>query len=67
MSCAVYNGWCPVHGFQHGAEAEELREGIESLMERFAGSVPNIELQALLDRVDARDSVARLDAMRKSP
>lgn len=41
-----------------GAEAEELRKGIELLMEgAYEGQVPISELQDLLDEVNARDSL----------
>jgi len=52
---------CPVHDGQiHGGEAEELREGIESIISR-RKLVSVRELRALLDRVDARDSLAYLE------
>ncbi len=52
---------CPVHrGSVHGGEAEELRKGVEQIMlampEPFRG-----QLIRLLDRVDARDSLAHLE------
>ena len=57
---------CSVHSFQyHGKEAEELRQGIESLMVGADDSFPweervvaVVDLQSLLDSVDARDSLA---------
>lgn len=53
---------CTLHGdAPHGKEAEELRKGIELLMGKWA-SVHRRELQALLDRVAARDSLAHLRA-----
>jgi hypothetical protein len=56
---------CPVHDFQrHGQEAQELRNGIEKILERaYDGRRPNWrrDLQALLDRTDARDSLAYLE------
>lgn len=51
---------CTVHGnVEHGAEAEELREGIEALIEqaRSGKRVGPQDLQQLLDSVDARDSL----------
>lgn len=54
---------CPVHaGMIHGGEAEELRAGIERILEGNAkvGKVL-ICLQRLLDRVDARDSLGHLE------
>lgn len=48
---------CPVHDGQiHGGEAEELRHGLEQLIGNY--SVTPRQVQALLDRVDARDSLA---------
>lgn len=69
MSCPVYTEICHEHGFQHGAEAEELRSGIEAIIkyldgERDTDDLLTIQgrLQRLLDRVDARDSLAYLEA-----
>ena len=59
--CTVYETPCSVHDFIHGAEAEELREGIEKLMEN-EDAVKVRQLQSLLDRVDARDSLAYLES-----
>lgn len=51
---------CPVHdGAIHGGEAEELRKGIEILIE--LGGATKRDMQALLDLVNARDSLARLE------
>ena len=66
--CRVYGEPCPEHGFIHGAEANELREGIEAILETDC-DVEDVEgirraLQRLLDRVDARDSLAYLEAAR---
>lgn len=59
---------CRVHGFaEHGKEAEELRAGVESIIEEFDGvDFATVEtvcgvLRALLERVDARDSIAYLE------
>lgn len=52
---------CPVHGMErHGLEAEELRQGIEQIMTTMSDRSAN-RLQELLDKVDARDSLAFLD------
>jgi hypothetical protein len=69
--CKVYKEPCGKHNFIHGAEAEELREGIEKLIadpteyecghDLFLG-VSVDDLQDLLDRVDARDSLAYREA-----
>ena len=32
MKCPVYKAFCSEHGFAHGAEAEDLRKGIEGLL-----------------------------------
>lgn len=69
--CLVYEKSCADHGFIHGAEASELREGIEELIKQYsdcdrdgdcAGCHLIEELEALLEKVDARDSVARQEA-----
>lgn len=56
---------CEEHGgIVHGREAEELRKGIEFLIEKVSVKslgvlyVSKNELEKLLDRVDARDSLA---------
>lgn len=67
-----YGLQCPEHsGERHGQEAEELRAGIEKLMREADdphGGDPAVleeDLQALLDRVDARDSLAWQENRRK--
>lgn len=66
--CTVYEQICHEHEFIHGAEAEELRHGMEMLIARwcsFQGNDFNFaanDLQILLDRVDARDSLAYREA-----
>ncbi len=65
--CPVYRTICTEHGgFTHGAEAEELRQGVERIIENTDTSGPcdNLlsDLRALLDRVDARDSLAWIEA-----
>lgn len=60
---------CPVHGdTAHGGEAEELRKGIEKILEcsydasrELSGDAICEALQKLLDDVDARDSLAWLE------
>lgn len=60
---------CPVHAFQrHGKEAEELRAGVEKVIEEFDNDEGHAGrravcgvLRALLDRVDARDSLSYLE------
>ena len=60
-ACTVYGKVCPEHGFIHGAEAEELRKGIELILRRPA--LPHrLALIELLDRTNARDSLAYLEA-----
>jgi hypothetical protein len=64
--CSINGKRCPKHDLIHGAEAEELRKGIEKFMEKidddYAQDVPRCEvledLQKLLDETDARDSLA---------
>lgn len=50
----VIGVYCQRHGFIHGQEAEELRERLEEL--------GNTAVNRVLDEVDARDSVAYLEA-----
>lgn len=59
--CTIYDTYCSRHEFHHGAEAEELRSGIEKLIAE-GDQVCCWQLQRLLDRVDARDSLAYLEA-----
>lgn len=67
-NCPAYAGYCGVHGFTHGAEAEELRKGLEVIVRKYGlpendthdGELIR-QINALLDRVDARDSVAFLE------
>lgn len=61
----VLGEYCAFHNFIHGAEAEELRSGVEKLM---YGDDPvhPAALRALLDLVDARDSVAYLEHKEKT-
>ncbi len=69
---------CVMHAWQkHGKEAEELRKGIEDVIEGWAGlttgctqeDVDSIlfELRKLVDKVDARDSLAYLERKPKRP
>ena len=50
----------------HGAEAEELRESIENIIQDFDSDSHVMDvliaLRHLLDRVDARDSLAYVEA-----
>lgn len=61
--CVIGGQECPKHGHAHGREAEELRGGVERLMALADhGDVSSTDLQTLLDRTDARDSLAYLEA-----
>ena len=67
--CTLYATYCADHEFVHGAEAEELRAGIERVIEnlltdknRVSRSLVVERLQRLLDKVDARDSLAWREA-----
>jgi hypothetical protein len=71
MTCPVLALPCSVHGFLHGAEAEELRCGVEQLLRESASGPGDAQhdlaelrlgLQLLLDHVNARDSLAYLEA-----
>jgi len=50
----VIGEFCDLHGFVHGAEAEELRERLARLNSR--------KVNAILDDVDARDSCAYVES-----
>jgi hypothetical protein len=53
---------CAVHqGVVHGGEAEALRSGVELLIEIGGASVSVADLQSLLDRVEACDSLGHLE------
>lgn len=58
----IIGEYCRLHGFIHGAEAEELRQGIEVLRDGTRGKFHRQQLQELLDDVDARDSAAFVEA-----
>jgi hypothetical protein len=60
--CLVYSEPCPEHRFVHGAEAEELRQGLERFLE-IADDIPAWQVRNLLDQVDARDSCAFAEAV----
>jgi len=69
--CYMLDQGCPVHGYIHGKEAEELREGIEDLLEQHTQHAGGDEstawkllrgLRKLLDETDARDSLAWLES-----
>lgn len=51
---------------KRGKEAEELRRGIENLCEEYGVEVPIEELTDLLERIDARDSLAYLEEEQNS-
>lgn len=60
-SCPIDGTMCPEHLFEHGKEAEELRAGIEKILARpktLKGEGYRRLLQDLIDKVDARDSLA---------
>lgn len=57
--CAM-GKYCSKHEFTHGAEAEELREKLAVLCARLE-KIPSPRIGALLDEVDARDSLAYLE------
>lgn len=58
--CARHAG--QAHGQAHGREAEELRSGIERLLDDVDDDgLIRKELRRLLDDVDARDSLAYLE------
>lgn len=63
--CPITRESCPEHLYEHGAEAEELRAGIEGILEGPWDSSTRQELQDLTDRVDARDSLAWSERKKK--
>jgi len=60
----IYGVRCSEHGFVHGAEAEELRSGLEALIAENKTRFSIGRLRNLLDKVDARDSLAYLEAQK---
>jgi hypothetical protein len=61
MACVI-GKYCEDHVCVHGGEAEELRRGIEKILEALSpycvdGEMLAKSLQKLLDDVDARDSL----------
>lgn len=74
--CTVYQEVCREHHFVHGGEAQELRHGIEKIIawldqQQDEDSISALtalpgelraDLQDLLDEVDARDSLAFIEA-----
>lgn len=78
LSACRFGAVCQLHGFIHGMEAEELRERLEALetelreetadcphtiadSSRDVGDIADM-VRAILDEVDARDSLAALEA-----
>lgn len=61
-TCPVYRTVCTEHGWVHGAEAEELRKAIEVFIAKRIKPSPN-RLQRMLDDIDARDSLAHVEAV----
>lgn len=59
MACVIGKRCAKHMDSVHGHEAEELRSGIEKIIE--SGDVTVYELQRLLDDTDARDSLAFLE------
>lgn len=63
QSC-VLGEYCRRHGFIHGAEAEELRERVETILDQVdheesdAGDELDRALRIMLQEIDARDSLA---------
>lgn len=57
--CPVYAGYCDLHGFTHGAEAEELRKGIEQLAEELEEEPRNRSHWDGDDAVEAIQGIAR--------
>lgn len=67
-AACVLGRYCTTHEFTHGAEAEELRERFQKLADakEAAGKLAVAgQIRAILDDVDARDSVAWLECTRR--
>jgi hypothetical protein len=60
MKCII-GVYCRKHNFVHGAEAEELRQRLGELL-NVGSETQHHTLQDVLDDVDARDSLAYLEA-----
>lgn len=61
MPCVI-GEYCTNHDFIHGMEAEELRAGIELIIEENSSrTCHEVRLRRLLDAVDARDSLAFIE------
>lgn len=61
----IIGDYCQIHGFIHGAESEELRAALEKLIAEAKdqrSSLSRGDVTDLLNRIDARDSLAYLDA-----
>jgi hypothetical protein len=56
----VIGEYCTLHGFIHGAEAEELRERFEKALADAGQHLLRNTVRRILDDVDARDSAAFL-------
>lgn len=70
-NCKIYKEHCLKHNFVHGAEAEELRSCIEKILlhikvDECDDSYNHLiyNLQLMLEKVDARDSLAFLEAQK---
>jgi len=63
----VIGRYCRRHGFIHGGEAEELRSKVEKILGRVRGEDRlSRAIRDMLDEVDARDSLALLEAPAKT-
>ena len=75
-TCPVYHLPCKTHGYIHGQEAEELRSGLDNILENLSVEGDEIDindyyirvqhLRDLLEETDARDSCGYLEAKRKA-
>jgi hypothetical protein len=60
-AACVIGRHCVRHGFIHGAEAEELRDRLEKASEATGHTDTRRTIRRILDKVDARDSLAWLE------
>ena len=56
----ILGKYCDDHKFVHGSESEELRSALELLLQKHLLQIPAYTIQRLLDRIDAKDSLAYL-------
>ncbi len=61
----IFGKYCDEHKFVHGSEAEEFRSALELLLQKHLLGIPTYAIRRLLDRIDAKDSLAYLSFKKK--